>query len=394
MAVNFKDGYTVPSHVREMYPDLEKNLLPLIKRRAQQMRHAIPGIDVEDAIQEGRLALLSCLTRYDANKCSFDLKRYVSKTLRNTYAMMLYEALAQRRTPRAHIQDGEGNWGVAPRVPISLDEMLTYEPVEGDLSPEARIIEMERLSSCIRIKMKMMEMLTGRDLDVFKSMLETSCEFLEPEEIRRIIIREEQRKQTGEPLKHDGCLAAVDAAGGDVNSLSNILVANYLNINKNMIDWSINKIRMLFSKLVKQEEVEAPNVLEAMEKRGLPAIQVNRGTHFSASFVRSVMTVRNLRDEEPHIEIQSASHRGCTNYWMRRIERHTWGAVLVLKRGGEFVTAVIEGRLNLLTGDVFSLELGGARDKLPVEWYQQLSRRLSEVYGGQENTDATLRRAV
>jgi hypothetical protein len=358
MRASFQENYSCPTYVHDMYTELERGMMPMIKRKAAYVSRIIPGVDTEDAIQEGRLALLSCLARYDCNKCDFELKRYVGRALRNTYAMMLYEAMAQRRMPRIQVRDEQGAWLPASRAPISLDDLVGYEPVDIAMSPEATALERERATLIYSVIEKVTNQLNGRDREIFKLMCQPNSNFL----------------------------FHVMDIGGDISSPTNLDIVSYLNsaenpskavapITKNQVDWSIAKIRLVFTQVMKDggEDSEA---LNDEAKKTWPKIHISYGVARDIEFIDRIKVKYQLNRNGCEGNLEYAKEGDDANYWGRQIDKYSWGVVLTVKRGDEWATMVVKGKFNSLVGDVFGTERATARDRVPVLWYQQLAKKL------------------
>lgn len=338
-------------------------MLPHIKAKARKLKLFVPHLDIDDAIQEGRLALLACLARFDYNKASGELVRYVSRALTNTYHCMLYETLAQCRMPHAFIRQGD-EWIKVPRPPLSLDAMLgaadgeertPYEPAAEGPDAEEMLAqyqddqEMEE-QACI-FKLKMLNKLKGRDYEVFMCLVNPPCDFLVK-------------------LRNEG----VDL---DEERPTSRHIGDYLGHSKNAVDWSIHKIKLMFTKLSRSHEFDDLFVQTQMMK-GQPMITMSTAPTHDADFVRNVIRDRKL-DTQPlsdYAQRPDFAQKADKGRWSRMIIRYPWGVELVIKKGDTWRTMVIEGRFNPLTGEVFGDN--GMRERIPASWYPELVRKLKE----------------
>jgi len=357
MTVHFPKGYECTDFEREIWPDMERRMLPFIKAKAKRIKRWVNGVDYEDAVQEGRLALLAALSKYDYNKG--ELEPYIGRVLDNMYKTMLYEMLCVSRMPRAVIRDAEDKWVQIPVPPLSLHSMLQYgnegqqpepyEPPSDIPTPEdgARFNELEHQAGVFR--MKMLYKLKGRDKQVFECRVNPPVSFLK----------------------------MVQNLGGDIANPTNLHIAEYLGVDKNAVDWSLYKIKGLFTTMARKKEF-SDLFGDVIVKKGWPMIHTSKKPCHDTDFVGAIIKERKLDPKpakgyhsEPDFHQQAAQGK-----YARMIERYSWGCVLVLKWGKQWRTFVIEGRFNPLTGDVFGD--GGAHETVPVKWYRKLVKELSD----------------
>jgi hypothetical protein len=101
-------------------------------------------------------------------------------------------------------------------------------------------------------------------------------------------------------------------------------------------------------------------------------IHVSRSDTPDHEFVRETIALRDL-DPRPASarDIETKGELG------REITTYSWGVVMVLKRGEQYRTLVIEGRFNKITGGVFGA-VEGTHKRVPdvVPWYVQLHKGL------------------
>jgi DNA-directed RNA polymerase specialized sigma24 family protein len=105
--------------LQEMYPDIERQVMPLIIRGADRLANCLGGYFArDDAIQAGRIVVWKALPGYDCNKGG--LKQYVQACLYNAYLTAYHKAIAKRRMPRVVNHDGVGGYETRPLAPIPL----------------------------------------------------------------------------------------------------------------------------------------------------------------------------------------------------------------------------------------------------------------------------------
>lgn len=372
--VLFPQGFHCNDIINELYPLVEQRMLPLIKIRSRKLSSFTANIEFDDAVQEGRLALLAAIAKFDFNKAkNGKLEGYVQRVITNTYHGMLYEALAQARVPYVWRKDDSGQWIRKPRFPLSLDAMLAaegehdapFEPTYEDQAvPDDSIYEEQIAPVARQLNMKMLFKLKGRDegsweKDVFK------CKVHPPPELLSM-------------MQDDG--EEIDLEDPASVRVGNKHVAKYLGINKNMVDWAMHKIKKLFTSLAKYDEDFSEMFDDIVLRKGWPMIHYVRGDKHDEAFQARILKKRKL-DTRPldngWPEPETAGESCCdgTPYWSRLVKNYSWGSKVVLKRGQEYVTMVIEGRLNLITGEVFGDD--GLCESLPISWYGQLSRALN-----------------
>jgi hypothetical protein len=352
MRAAFAAEYKCPDYVHEVYQDLERRLYPMIKRRALHLRRMVPTIDLEDAIQEGRLALLSCLEHYDCNKSNFSLERYVWRVLRNTYAMMASEAHAQCRMPRVAVRQLNGDWETESKSPLSFNEFIQCDERDEREVPEIAVLANERVAVVQRLVKRIEDRLDYRDLEVFELMIDPPESFL--------------------------CMIAEQ--DGPEAPMSNLHMASWVGCSKNQVDWSIVQIRLAFADLAKEKDEDAALIADHAKSNGWPVVHVSHERGKDKDFVEQVMTSRCLDDAKMKESSMHVLGEGDDDaYWMRRIDWYTWGMVMVVKRGKDWATLVVEGKVNLRNGNVFGLDNPTARERIPVSWYYLLGKKLYDA---------------
>lgn len=368
MTVSFPEGFTCPPILRDIYPECEREMLPHIKRKAWRVRSIAPHMDLDDAIQEGRLALLSALIRYDFNRCDGDLKRYAGVALDNCYRDMFYRALAQVRMPRGVVRDLDGEWRLTPVVPMSLDEMLDMELAREELhslvpEPDDVLEQSELDFEAQRFKMKLMNRLKGRAKEVFDCKVNPSTELL----------------KMCDNLSIELC-GSVDEDGAPCDiEVPNYAIAKFLKINKNQVDWCVYKIKGAFTQLAKN--IDFSELFgDVVESKGWPMIHTDSAEGHNKAFVRRTLLLRGLDPKPTKGWDKEPDHFQSHNSVSRWIERYPWGMVMVLKMDEEWVTMVIEGeRVNTSSGAVFGKD-GLHEDIIDhVPWYRDVVKRLKEA---------------
>ena len=193
--------------ITEMYPDLHRQLDGLVRRKARKLVKWMP---LDDAIQEGRIALWRALHSYDAAKSNGDLERYVGTCLDNAYRALYARSTAQRRMPRTSSQNEDGSFDQRPVRPASFDALSDGDvPTVFSQDPEALVADIEN-TEAIRVSLS----------HVWGTLNEREQEVLE-------------------------CMVwPTDDVITDGERTPNVEIARVLGLTKNQVDYAIQKIRM------------------------------------------------------------------------------------------------------------------------------------------------------
>ncbi len=344
MIANFPKGYQCPSEHRARWPELERTMLPLIKAKARRIKKFTGGVDMDDAIQEGRLALLAALAKHDPNKGPLD--RYVSVCLNNAYNGLLYKMLSVTRMPRAVVRAPNGEQMSVPYPPLLLGNMDMAVSDEY-FTPEIECQHTEMEEQARIFKLKLLNNLKGRDRDVFECRTNPSVDFLK----------------------------MVQNVNGNIYAPTIQHIAQYLGVSKNSVDWSLYKIKESFTQMARGDEF-SELFGDVVRSKEWPMIHVSdKIDSHDVEFVAKIIRKRKL-DPKPveGYERESDFHQKAGAF-SRMIERYPWGVVLVLRRQALCHTLVIEcDKFTPLTGDVFGA--AGTHELVPVKWYSQLVKAL------------------
>ena len=212
----------------EMYPDLHHQLDRLVRMKARKLARYMP---VEDAEQEGRMAMVRALKAYDCNKANGSLECFVGACLDNAFRAVYAKCVAQRRMPRVAIQDGEG-YTLRPTQPSSLDAMNAEEVFPSCVpSPESGVADMQESSNIRSTLCEIRETLTQREASVLTLMMDPP------------------------PEVEDGGRA------------TNIGIARYMGLTKNQVDYAVQKVRRAILERV-HAGAFSPEVTEAVARSG------------------------------------------------------------------------------------------------------------------------------
>lgn len=375
MSTTFPEGFKCGADLRASYPAAEREMLPLIKRKSGKILAWAPYIEFDDAVQEGRLALLRALMNFDSAYPDTTLKKYVSKTLDNCYKDMFYRAVAQMRMPRVPVRDMDGEWRIKSVAPYSLDTPLDDDDdhMRFELADDAPDAEAVLCSSYLdeearRFKMKLYNALKPFEQEVFKA------KFNPP------IALFEMCDNEGIDLEMSAKHIADQETDWEVE-VPNHAVAAYLStedtkITKNKIDWSMYKIRDAFSLLVR--DMDFSDLFgSVVGSEGWPMVHVDAAPMFNRDFKQGVLRHRKLDGKPIEESPDVRKGRDCS----RVVYTYKWGVVMHLIFDGEHRTVVVEGdRVNVNSGGVHS-NTRGVQEQLVnyVPWYNKLVKRLKEA---------------
>lgn len=334
-----------PEQIKQMYPEMEALVMPMIRQKAARFARRNAGVGLEDAIQEGRMALMRAMTQYDYNKAQGEFQRYANTVLDNTYNGLIYRELARARMPRVATQEN-GKWKEAPRAPLSLnDEAYAYIADSVAAPPtEERDHALEQRVAVMKIRL-LNGLKTERDRQVFR------CRTNPPLELWR----------------------AIEDAGRDPAAPESADIARHLGLTKNAVDWSLHKIRELFLRLSRENfsDLYGNRVLD----KGWAVIHLSPERNANDfNFVRDTIQRRRLCADPLADSSQKSDHHQKLGDFVRIIERYAWGVVLFIQNDFERRTMVIEGRFNPLTGEAFGDN--GSHDRLTVPWYFKMAKQM------------------
>ncbi len=356
MSANFPSGFKVDEIQREIYPHLEARMMPLIKRKAAKLARYVK---LEDAIQEGRLTLLYAMTRFDYNRGAEKLEEFVGTCLDHRFTSLYHHATTQSRMPRMSVRADQEGWVQVKRAPVSLEDVNPsgdpFDPPDHAETPEEELSREELENQAKVFHMKMMGRLKGRDRDVFM------CKTHPTPELLTMIRNMEQDWREGPTNEH---------------------VAQFLGLTKNQVDYSLTEIRDQFARL--GSGTQFSDLFGDRCKRGWGMVHVSAEPHHDVTFIQRVIASRKLDPCPTPGTSRRDDYCQHADGFMRQIERYPWGVVVVLQRGKEWQTLVIEGRFRPSTGEITGAN--GGRRSIPVEWYGQLVKALRNAsLKGQES---------
>jgi hypothetical protein len=360
--------------INEVYERTLNSVLPFIKRRSRYVSSVIPSIDYDDALQEGRLAVVVALAKCDREKYD-DIKPYVLKIIKNAYKRMVYETLTQTRIPHVNVMDEDGNINKKPVYPISLDVMMESKDGSGvtnymnsieddkNMSPEKTVINNRMSSELGKFTMKIYNRLSGVDYEVFKCKVHPPQDFLDM-------------------MYMDGVDFVYRTDNGELRLIEDFTVpvehiSKYLNINRNAVGWSLYKIRKVFLDMAKNDEDFSELFEDLIIDRRWPQILWKAAPNEDLDFKRMVFkkhALSTIQIKEYDYSVSKRKDSVGNPYYSRLIKWYVWGCTITIKRDNIYYTMVAIGRLNIRTGAVF-----GDNDSqlhLPMKWYKSMAKEL------------------
>jgi hypothetical protein len=360
--------------INEVYERTLNSVLPFIKRRSRYVSSVIPSIDYDDALQEGRLAVVVALAKCDREKYD-DIKPYVLKIIKNAYKRMVYETLTQTRIPHVNVMDEDGNINKKPVYPISLDVMMESKDGSGvtnymnsieddkNISPEKTVINNRMSSELGKFTMKIYNRLSGVDYEVFKCKVHPPQNFLDM-------------------MYMDGVDFVYRTDNGELRLIEDFTVpvehiSKYLNINRNAVGWSLYKIRKVFLDMAKNDEDFSELFEDLIIDRRWPQILWKAAPNEDLDFKRMVFkkhALSTIQIKEYDYSVSKRKDSVGNPYYSRLIKWYVWGCTITIKRDNIYYTMVAIGRLNIRTGAVF-----GDNDSqlhLPMKWYKSMAKEL------------------
>lgn len=360
--------------INEVYERTLNSVLPFIKRRSRYVSSVIPSIDYDDALQEGRLAVVVALAKCDREKYD-DIKPYVLKIIKNAYKRMVYETLTQTRIPHVNVMDEDGNINKKPVYPISLDVMMESKDGSGvtnymnsieddkNMSPEKTVINNRMSSELGKFTMKIYNRLSGVDYEVFKCKVHPPQDFLDM-------------------MYMDGVDFVYRTDNGELRLIEDFTVpvehiSKYLNVNRNAVGWSLYKIRKVFLDMAKNDEDFSELFEDLIIDRRWPQILWKAASNEDLDFKRMVFkkhALSTIQIKEYDYSVSKRKDSVGDPYYSRLIKWYTWGCTITIKRDNIYYTMVAIGRLNIRTGAVF-----GDNDSqlhLPMKWYKSMAKEL------------------
>lgn len=324
----------------DLYADIEREVMPIIRSAARRFAPGL-GIGVEDAVQEGRLALMVGLKGYDYNQSKGGIYNYARAIVRNAMCGLLYSATIPSRCPRVVVEEN-GELVLVKMRPTLTDEPEIHTDEEAK-SPEDLVIESEFHDKLRVLRMRLVNSLNPFQREVLGCISRTNMMF-------ETFLRNREETEPTNALIGEWL-------GGESKASRQK--------QKNTVDWAVHKIKRQFTILMEAEFSEI--VEEAIQARKWPMFYVS--TNFNdTGFIAATLERREL-DARPTSgpDIKACFHEGVRA--MRHIENYSWGAIIMLRYGENTATVIAEGRFNAISGEV--LQASGSWKSIMdvVPWY-------------------------
>lgn len=230
-----------------IYQEVEKIVAPIIESNARRFCIQL-GMNVDEAKQEAREALVSALRRYDYNKSRGGIFNYAKKAVRLHFLKKWAEHRAQARRP--HVRVKEGGKFVTRPIPFALHVVRSdvgYHAYEGDFMdiftgsvplPDSGLVEADTQRMLDAFQAALEDGLTERDRDVLR------CKCDPPRGLRMLMIEELAQEPTIP------------------------LIGRYLNLSKNEVDWALRRIRERARELLSRDEFSDLGALSIVRSHG------------------------------------------------------------------------------------------------------------------------------
>jgi len=336
-------GFRCDAALLERYEEVSKDMMPLIRRKASMAQRAVAGMDFDDLVQEGRLAILSALASYDEKKGPW--RKYVGVVLKNTFNGLIGHSRAHCRMPRMLVDGEAGEKRLAPVAPASLDDVAEPSAEEENAEEQAQLLEKKK--QVFEAHRRIRKRLKPNYCAVYDCMVTPSAEFMK-------FVRD---------------------MGGNPDKPMLEEIAAYVGISKQSVDYGIHRIRMLFVELTKGE---FSDLFGELIKKDRPHISAKKG-YLDWDFVEHIAAKRGLElkpnpDSHTRWDFYQKSENG-----ERLIVRYPWGTVMTARWMNQSVTYLMECRFFDAN---YALVYGknNVKDQLELPWYNALIRELKEAH--------------
>lgn len=323
----------------ELYADIERECMPIIRSAASAFARKL-GVGNEDAIQEGRLALLTALKGYEYNASKGGIYNFARAAVKNAMCGLLYAATTKGRCPHIVIEE-DGVPKAVRNYPEVMGDFSSFSSTEPD--PEAMAAQGEVVDKLRELKMQLMNRLNQRQLEVFGCLYHHKVEF-------EVFLRNKQEPEA----THE-------------------LIAEYLGVTKNTVDWSVHQIKRHFTAL--SESKFSDIIQEAIQEGKWPMFHVSERPN-DIAFIQSIIKTRALDPRPtgaPDVKVRTLGSVRC----VRSVEPYSWGSIIMLTFGERSATVVAEGKFNPISGEVRA-ETGFWKPiSESLSWYSESNRFLN-----------------
>lgn len=325
-----------------LYKDIEREVMPIIRGAATAFARRL-GTDTDDAIQEGRMALLEALSRYDYNLSKGGIFNYARTAVRQAMYGLLYTATTKSRQPHIVIEENGELKTIRSWPALMGDFELSVCEVTPD--PERAAMDAEMAEALTGLKMRLVNRLNDFQSKVFACLSNQDQGFILY--LRNIQVADEKNAQ----------------------------IAAYLGTGKNHVDWAVHQIKHHFTELAERQFSDIVN--KAVKEGKWPMFHVSlRGN--DVAFIQKVIAEQGL-DPRPTgaPEVKRADVKGVL--CLRSVETYSWGSVIHLRFGVKTATVIAEGRFNAISGEVLTSTGLWKNIKTELPWYAAAQRVLSRA---------------
>lgn len=332
-----KQLQVLPAPVRDMYKDVEPKLEKYIRKRARMLNGTV---DVDDAVQEMRKAIMMAMCKYDFAKANGELGPYLQRVVKHTGYSLWNKSQSLKNIPHAKGRNAEGET-VVERYPLVHALPDGTQAIElGSNPPKAHelVEDIEAEERANDFRERLMARLGERERELLRLRLEP------PDNIP---------SEGDEP--------------------SHVEIAAYMGLTKNQADWSLHRIREAATEVIESDPEGISDVVQGfVERSGWPEVHTKRSPEYSREFVEAIAAESDLDLDSPLDQEWKHCPKGS-----RYVEKHAWGAVVYVSRAGRGWTSVVRGRFNVPTGTVYGD--CGAVKHIDIEGYSTLAKALNKV---------------
>lgn len=343
-------------NLARLYGDLYTAFAPMlegiVQQEAERYHNAI-GIDRDDACQEARIALLAALPSYDYNRSRGNIHAFARTIVQNALRGLICAATTQSRMPHVAVTDESGTTRLARyrvgRLTASSEDGLDIDPFDDGPTPEERCLQAEADERIRTLRMRLMNMLTGRAKEVFTCIANPSESFL----------------------------TYLRNVGADEPTIHHI--GAYLRCTKNEVDWAIHTMKRQLTELL-ESPAYADLIRSALDSGKWPAFHVD-GMAFNLDYVCRVIRERRL---DPRMDDDRETIRQVSGRRFRVVEYYNWGAIAYLFMDEDKqATVIMEGAptpqrpaFNWRTGELLGINGYWKQISDVLDWYPALNRIL------------------
>lgn len=203
----------------DLYNQVEKMVSPIIESNARKF-HKTLLFTLEEARQEGRIALMYALRKYDYNSSGGGIYNFSATSVRRHFLKLVAANKAQKRTPHIRIKES----GCVKTRFFGHSSLLLEGYIRSDeLDPEENSMKNDSDIVASRLEQALIAALDEREKNVFR------CKVNPPRDLRMLMVEECEQSPT------------IPTIG------------KHLSLSKNAVDWSIKKIKETAVTIIRKE---------------------------------------------------------------------------------------------------------------------------------------------